>query len=67
MSIIKKIIVTTLILSVFSITFAQSEDVTKLGTFKDWNAVAVFNETGKICFAYSIPAVSYTHLTLPTR
>ena len=55
MSIIKKIIVKTLILSLFSITVAQSEDLTKLGTFKDWNAVAVFNETGKICFAYSIP------------
>ena len=55
MSIIKKIIVKTLILSVFLITFAQSEDLTKLGTFKDWNAVAVFNETGKICFAYSVP------------
>ena len=36
-------------------TSVQSEDLTKLGTFKDWNAVAVFNETGKICFAYSIP------------
>ena len=55
MSIIKKIILKTLILSVFSITLAQSEDLTKLGTYKDWNAVAVFNETGKICFAYSIP------------
>ena len=51
MSIIKKIILKTLILSVFSITLAQSEDLTKLGTFKDWNAVSVFNETGKICFA----------------
>jgi hypothetical protein len=39
----------------FSITLAQSEDLTKLGTFKDWNAVSVFNETGKICFAYSVP------------
>ena len=55
MSIIKRIFVKTLILSVFLITFAQSEDLTKLGTFKDWNAVAVFNETGKIWFAYSIP------------
>ena len=52
MSIVKKLFVKTLILSVFSVTFAQSEDLTKLGTFKDWNAVAVFNETGKICFAY---------------
>ena len=41
MSIIKKLFLKTLILSVFLITFAQSEDLTKLGTFKDWNAVAV--------------------------
>ena len=72
MSIIKKLFLKTLILTVFIISSVQSEDLTKLGTFKDWNAVAVFNETGKICFAYSVPvrqspkAVSYTHLTLPT-
>ena len=55
MSIIKKLFLKTLILTVFIITSVQSEDLTKLGTFKDWNAVAVFNETGKICFAYSVP------------
>ena len=55
MSIIKRIFIKTLILLMFSITLAQSEDLTKLGTFKDWNAVSVFNETGKICFAYSVP------------
>ena len=55
MSIIKKLFLKTLILTVFIISSVQSEDLTKLGTFKDWNAVAVFNETGKICFAYSIP------------
>ena len=55
MSIIKKLFLKTLILTVFLMTSVQSEDLTKLGTFKDWNAVAVFNETGKICFAYSVP------------
>ena len=60
MSIIKKLFLKTLILAVFIISSVQSEDLTKLGTFKDWNAVAVFNETGKICFAYSIPCLLYT-------
>ena len=55
MSIIKKLFLKTLILTVFLMSSVQSEDLTKLGTFKDWNAVAVFNENGKICFAYSIP------------
>ena len=45
MSIIKKLFLKTLILTVFTITSVQSEDLTKIGTFKDWNAVAVFNET----------------------
>ena len=55
MSMIKKLFFKTLIFTVFVITYVQSEDLKKLGTFKNWNAVAVFNETGKICFAYSIP------------
>ncbi len=55
MSLIKKILFKTLIISLISIAYVQAEDLKKLGTFKDWNAVAVFNETGKICFAYSVP------------
>ena len=55
MSLIKKIFQKTLVLSIILITAVQSEDLKNLGTFKDWNAVAVFNETGKICFAYSVP------------
>ena len=55
MSVIKKLFFKTLVLTVFLMTSVHSEDLKKLGTFKDWNAVAVFNETGKICFAYSVP------------
>ncbi len=55
MSIIKKILFKFFILTIFSITFAQSEELKKIGKFKDWEAVIVFNDTGKICFAQTIP------------
>ena len=57
MSIIKKILFKFFILTIFSITFAQSEELKKIGKFKDWEAVIVFNDTGKICFAQSKPVL----------
>ena len=57
MSIIKKIIFKSLILTIFLITFAYSEDLKKLGTFKDWVAVIVSNDNGTVCFAQSKPVL----------
>ena len=57
MSIIKKIIFKSLILTIFLITFAYSEDLKKLGTFKDWVAVIVSNDSGTVCFAQSKPVL----------
>ena len=57
MSIVKKILIKVFILTIFSIAFAQSEELKKIGTFKDWEAVLVFNDTGKICFAQSKPVL----------
>jgi len=57
MSLINKIIFKSLVLTVFLISFAYSEDLKKLGTFKDWVAIMVSNETGKVCFAQSNPVL----------
>ena len=57
MSLINKIIFKSLVLTVFLISFAYSEDLKKLGTFKDWVAIMVSNETGKVCFAQSTPVL----------
>ena len=57
MSLINNIIFKSLVLTVFLISFAYSEDLKKLGTFKDWVAIMVSNETGKVCFAQSTPVL----------
>ena len=57
MSLIKKIIFNSLVLTIFLITFAHSEDLKKLGTFKDWVAIMVSSDAGKVCFAQSKPVL----------
>ena len=55
MSIIKKII---FILPIFFISFLgqlSAEEIKKIGKFKDWEAMVVTEETGKVCFAQSSP------------
>ncbi len=55
MSLIKKLLFKTLILIIFSISYAYSEDLKKLGKFKDWEAIMISDESGKVCFAISKP------------
>ena len=55
MSIIKRILFKVFILITLPITFAQSEELKKIGTFKDWEAILVYKESGKHCFAHSKP------------
>ena len=57
MSIAKKILFKFFILTIISVTCAQSEELKKIGTFKDWEAVLVFNDGGKLCFAHSKPVL----------
>tara|TARA_Y100000590_G_C15287528_1_gene851204 strand:- start:112 stop:624 length:513 start_codon:yes stop_codon:yes gene_type:complete len=57
MSLINKIVIKLIILIFFSISFVQSEELKKLGTFKDWEAVMISNESGKVCFANSKPVL----------
>ena len=55
MSIIKKII---LILPIILITWCNqllAEEIKKIGKYKDWDSVVVTSDSGKICFAQSLP------------
>ena len=55
MSIIKK---TLLLVSIsFIIFFGQisAEEIKKIGKYKDWEAMVVNDESGKVCFAQSSP------------
>jgi hypothetical protein len=41
---------------VFSLS-ANSQEVKKVGKFKDWEAMVIVEQTGKVCFAQSAPVL----------
>ena len=53
MSLIKKI----LILLIFSTSFANAENLKKIGKFKDWEVILLINDSEKVCFAQSKPVL----------
>ena len=53
MSIVKVLIIFFFIL--VGINKAVSEEVTKIGKFKDWETIIINKDNGKVCFAQSIP------------
>ena len=55
MSIIKNFIILILV-SLFSLS-ANSQEVKKVGKFKDWEAMVIVEQTGKVCFAQSAPVL----------
>ena len=55
MSIIRNFIILILV-SLFSVS-ANSQEVKKVGKFKDWEAMIIIEQTGKICFAQSAPVL----------
>ena len=55
MSIIKNFIILILV-SVFSLS-ANSQEVKKVGKFKDWQVMTMSEATGKVCFAQSVPVL----------
>ena len=57
MSLINKIVIKSFLITIFFISVTQSEDLKKLGTFKDWVAIMVINDSGKVCFAQSKPVL----------
>ena len=57
MSIIKKILFLSVILSVTFISKTFAEDLKKIGKYKDWEVMVVSEQSGKVCFAQSIPVL----------
>ena len=55
MSIIRNFIILILV-SLFSVS-ANSQEVKKVGKFKDWEAMIIVEQTGKVCFAQSAPVL----------
>ena len=55
MSIIKKITSFFIILFLTSFSQLQAQEVKKIGKYKDWEAMTVIDESGKVCFAQSSP------------
>ena len=53
MSIIRNFIILILV-SLFSVS-ANSQEVKKVGKFKDWEAMVIVEQAGKVCFAQSVP------------
>ena len=57
MSINKKIIVNFLIIFFLNTTASYSEELKKIGKFKDWEVMAILNDNEKVCFAQSKPVL----------
>ena len=55
MSIIKNFIIVILI-SLFAVS-TNSQEVKKVGKFKDWEAMVIVEQAGKVCFAQSAPVL----------
>jgi hypothetical protein len=55
MPIIKNFIILILI-SLFAVN-ANSQEVKKVGKFKDWETMVITEQTGKVCFAQSAPVL----------
>ena len=55
MSIIKKIILTLSVIFLCCLNQASAEEIKKIGKYKDWEAMVVTSDAGKICFAQSLP------------
>ncbi|MDB9978783.1 invasion associated locus B family protein [Candidatus Pelagibacter sp.] len=55
MSIIRNFIILILV-SLFSVG-ANSQEIKKVGKFKDWEAMVIVEQAGKVCFAQSAPVL----------
>ena len=55
MSVIKNFII-IIFISLFSVS-ANSQEVKKVGKFKDWEAMVIVEQAGKVCFAQSAPVL----------
>ena len=57
MSIIKKISFLSIFISIIFISKASTENLKKVGKFKDWEVMVMTEASGKVCFAQSSPVL----------
>ena len=57
MSIIKKNLFLTLIITVIFTSQTFAENLKKVGKYKDWEVMVISEQSGKVCFAQSTPVL----------
>ena len=57
MPITKKVLFLSIIILLVTVSKTFSEDLKKVGKFKDWEVMIVTETTGKVCFAQSTPVL----------
>ena len=57
MSIIKKILILLVIISAILFPKTYADDLKKIGKFKDWEVMVISEQSGKVCFAQSVPVL----------
>ena len=57
MSIIKKIILLSILIPIIFISNSLAEDLKKVAKFKDWEVMVMSEASGKVCFAQSSPVL----------
>ena len=57
MSIIKKVLFLSIVISIISMSKTVAEDFKKVGKFKDWEVMVMSEASGKVCFAQSTPVL----------
>ena len=57
MSLIKKILLFSIIFLITSASKTFASDLKKIGKFKDWEVMVITEASGKVCFAQSIPVL----------
>ncbi len=57
MSIIKKIILILICLNLILTTKVFSQEVKKIGKYKDWETIVFIDGNSKVCFAQSVPVL----------
>ena len=54
---IKKILLTFITIFLFLISKSYSQDIKKIGKYKDWETLVFAEASGKVCFAQSVPVL----------
>ena len=57
MPLIKKILFFSIIISVLFIQKTFAAELKKVGKYKDWEVMVMSDQSGKVCFAQSIPVL----------